>query len=892
MATSSNIENKTPNKQSNATTGTTINSTLDVNNVTSENVLNQYRSYTYKFTLAGLDKGKANDPLSYRNGELDLVILKSGGKGSDYAMKTTQSSTSTPYSSTTVSNSNGTQARAAQGIQAALDNFNQNSPGRFDMYIDNVELITTMAFSEASNTTFVTGISFDVFEPYSISGFIEALHTAAVAAGYLTYMGASFLLKIEFIGYNDKDNIPKPEFVEKSSRYIPFVFKKVEVDVSESGTRYRCQGVPVNQFALGEYNQLKAPVKMVGRTVKEVLENLMTVRSKQQENEDTIYKKDNNPTINSDTFEIKFPTVDEETGEIDYSKDNPIAGYEITKLFRKRQVYSFPDPGTTDKPTGYKLDPRNNAYTDPRSTLYNQQPTVEQMTADPVNYKYEPNNSAITFANGANIHAIISSVIRDSEYFREIVSNLGDHIDQENMVSFWKINTKIKIGEMDATLGRPSQTITYVVTPYKVHLTQIPGYMGMTVDPAKTQPLALRTYNYIYSGKNTDVLNFKLNFDTMFYEALPKSLGNNEGVSARDSAGRTEENDPKLDMRSIQNSLNAELGIPLIKFTDTASNLNATDGNAGPPAIDPWSILAKNAFRSLITNAQYNMLKGDLEIIGDPFYLVTGGIGNYDPKMSRKGETVDGEADTNYGQVLINLNFKNPIDINPLDEGGRLNFESKKLSFSGIYMVNRVRSVFKDGVFKQHLEVARLVGTNNDIKGPEDSTESVFTKRINPLTVTTPDASKAVPLNRRQTSLMNAIQGINNAVASIASVEANVVSAVTGAVAGVANAVGSVLAVPGQALAQATQSITNAQNGIGSAISLVSGKLGLTPQQLLTLSPKDIASLATYSRLVPSNVDITAEEDQGVIMPSDINKVKDLPPVSPKTVAPNPPTVQ
>ena len=45
------------------------------------NILNSYRSVTYNFTLAGLKKDYLKDPKKYRESELDLVILKSGGKG-------------------------------------------------------------------------------------------------------------------------------------------------------------------------------------------------------------------------------------------------------------------------------------------------------------------------------------------------------------------------------------------------------------------------------------------------------------------------------------------------------------------------------------------------------------------------------------------------------------------------------------------------------------------------------------------------------------------------------------------------------------------------------------------------------------------------------------------
>ena len=174
--------------------------------VPQENVLDSYRSYTYNFTLAALSKENMADPISYRNDKkLNFVILKSGGKGS-----LDKSSTSYSAAAQSVYNNLSTDPTATvESITAAKKNldtansidltteFNKSSPGRFDMYLDDVEIETLMTFTANTDTTMATGVKFDVIEPYSINGFIEALHVGAVSAGYKSYIGASFLLKIK-----------------------------------------------------------------------------------------------------------------------------------------------------------------------------------------------------------------------------------------------------------------------------------------------------------------------------------------------------------------------------------------------------------------------------------------------------------------------------------------------------------------------------------------------------------------------------------------------------------------------------------------------------------------------------------------------------------------------
>jgi hypothetical protein len=77
--------------------------------------------------------------------------------------------------------------------------------------------------------------------------------------------------------------------------------------------------------------------------------------------------------------------------------------------------------------------------------------------------------------------------------------------------------------------------------------------------------------------------------------------------------------------------------------------------------------------------------------------------------------------------VLITINFRNPIDIKPLNEGGRAYFQSTKVPFSGIYQVTQVASTFRGGNFKQTLSIIRIPGQifTNDISPTDYKTIQV-----------------------------------------------------------------------------------------------------------------------------------------------------------------------
>ena len=126
------------------------------------NVLHNFRSYTYIFTLASLSPEEVKNPDAYRVGaKLKKIVLRSGGKADSIVTSESQFNQNDPEI-------RRTESLAPNKVKSLIDEFNQKSPGRFDMFIDNLEIETIMARDKNSASTLPTSISFDVFEPYSI----------------------------------------------------------------------------------------------------------------------------------------------------------------------------------------------------------------------------------------------------------------------------------------------------------------------------------------------------------------------------------------------------------------------------------------------------------------------------------------------------------------------------------------------------------------------------------------------------------------------------------------------------------------------------------------------------------------------------------------------------
>lgn len=684
------------------------------------NIFNRYRSITYSFTLASLEKRHLDDPESYRKDDFDLslIILKSGGKG-DAMMKRTASTKDSdvnpalnpkteekPGTASDKKKSRSERRLAANNSGQTTNDFfagfNTQSPGRFDMFMENVDIESLMAPSQKTNTTTATKIKFDVIEPYSINGFIEALHTASVAAGYPSYQNAAFLLKLEFWGYPDEDDFPDPVKIPTSTRYYPMSITEANIEITEKGTLYRCNAVPYNERSFGHPNMVKKPIKMQGKTVGEILKNLFKALDDTSKEIQEIENKEAGVTSKEyDRYEIQFPKWDDKAGWISSTiSENKISSSKMGNVLTDPLLVGMNKPEDTSQTNGYNAnDAKKPKEGDP-----------------PPSVKFKPGESVIQFDQDTNISEILTAVVRDSEYSKDLLKGLTEKKpgipDQYGFVDYWLIRVETTNSDVINELGKkPFQKFTYIIQPYKVHYTRIPGYGRERINEKDLKIISNREYNFIYTGKNIDVLNFKLNFNNLFFEAVPVNMGNKPTSGKSDAAAPANTQATKINSKPAAVSQgNREAGqVPDPAVKILSAKIQAYGGNAAQPQEDPYQLLARTMHNAVI-NSQASMLTGELEILGDPFYLAGAGAGNWNPKPAKRGQTETGEANQNYGSVLITINFRNPEDINSFEKGGMMKFDSNRVPFSGVYQVTTVLSTFKNGEFKQKLDVIRMPG--------------------------------------------------------------------------------------------------------------------------------------------------------------------------------------
>ena len=125
-------------------------------------------------------------------------------------------------------------------------------------------------------------------------------------------------------------------------------------------------------------------------------------------------------------------------------------------------------------------------------------------------------------------------------------------------------------------------------------------------------------------------------------------------------------------------------------------------------------------FYDYITNPQVDMIKIELEILGDPAFICQDQFINIHQDRSKKAKGIGpGVISKTYGsfnsenfQPMIELNFvRPPDDINDVKGTyGHMKFTGNKKdnTYSGIYQVTKVDSKFNQGAFTQTLYCVRL----------------------------------------------------------------------------------------------------------------------------------------------------------------------------------------
>jgi len=678
------------------------------------NILELFTSYTTLFTVSALTSDQINFPeSSYKNNQLGKIILRSAAGKPDNRIATAYKTSANPS-------------------------------GKYDFYIDNIEIGSLITYDKRTKGTNSTNISFNVFEPYSLGMFLQALQIAAAEVAdngiAVNYTEIPYLLTIEFIGYDKNGNIiPIGDVL---NRHIPFTFGNIDMDITASGCRYSVTAVPYNESALADaVNILKSDIKISGTTVQEILQSgenslqrWLNERTKEMAKQGSetgkeeyvpdeiviIFPKDGARISSTELPDDSGQSVTENPNnsgsqskienKLTLNKTSVASASSITLLVQNSE--SLNAIGTSKM--GFTLNTGGESQLKPKDQIQ-KDPDKPNSRKDNV---YDPKDKVFKFAKGSSIINAITEVLLMSEYCK---TNVTAPSDSSGLKKWFRVETQVY--NLKPTVGNNNRAkiprlYVFKVVEYLVHEHRFKPPSSQPQGYEQLKKNAVKEYNYIYTGKNVDILTFNIQLKAgMFTTAYAdRNALSGSAYGQINGQGLEKTGQPTSDE---SNKVSTDKGIPNQPVGELASRYKNAGGG---PNDDYRSLIAKNFYEALL-NSQGDMLTAEIEIIGDPYYIADSGMGNFSDIPVNFNENENGSMNYQSGEVDIIVNFRTPVDYNGLTGGMDFINGVENTGFSGLYNVQEVINSFKSGKFTQTLKAIRrpIQEPSKEVQNPSSS---------------------------------------------------------------------------------------------------------------------------------------------------------------------------
>lgn len=648
------------------------------------NPLHSYASYTYVLSLGCLTNDQLSNPDSTYMAGLNVPLICKTANGDPF------NRVQTPY-------------------------------GKFDFFIEDLDLESQIGFM-GGEVTNVTSLQFKVIEPYSMGMFPISLQKVAQDLKHQNFREAPYLLKIEFRGNTETGQMVK---IPNTTRHIPFSIADIKMSVSEKGSIYTVSGMPWNQIALTDpFKNMTSDASIKGTTVQEMLQtgekSLQTVLNQKLKDIATA-----NKIQTPDEVIIIFPediasssagaagaSNKEDKATATTTTSNQASNGIFNKLGVARSTVNktwvqpegvcnalgkakmgFSDARKGDAPIG-----KDNAIWDPETKLNIR-----------ANNSVNSAESDFKFKQDSDVPNAINQVLLNSEFITETFNSAN--LSPEGYRGWWRIDVQAyPLSEkVDPATGSVPKLIVYRVIPYSVHVSS--GPMPPNVKPmgyANLKKQAVKEYNYIYTGKNVDVIQF--NIDVNYGIAAELGTDTDQSQDIKTLAQTADAPDPVALGNPI--GIGKEPSTKLGQMPTVVSHRNflTRSDKAGGGGSENPGVRAARIFLDSITDGM-DLVDLELKIIGDPYFIVQSGMGNYTSQKTQYANlNSDGTVDYQSGEVDIIVNFRTPVDINQAT--GLYNFNGMEksapvMAYSGLYQVTEAMSYFRNGQFTQVLKGMR-----------------------------------------------------------------------------------------------------------------------------------------------------------------------------------------
>lgn len=447
-------------------------------------------------------------------------------------------------------------------------------------YIQDVKFTTVIGLNKNTKSTNAIEGEFTVIEPYGVT-LVDALIEHSTNAG-TTYTSNPYMLELNFTGYDDAGNPITPAEAHTFRKRFPIKILTCNISVTGKGAEYKFRFVPTGggEAHSEEMRTLPKAVSITAGTVNEFF------------NGDP---KADPPTKGlvgelKDFYAAEVKKGDRQIADmIKFEFDPEIGKSKITS----KQLTSL----AQSNPSTKNLDLSKNTFNLPKGTTYLD---------------------------------IIDKVMAQSDWLvnKQLQLEQNDKTtpgkeppakSQTKVFTAFKTLTAVKYLSFDKQRGTLGKEITYKIHQYPTWNSNHPDLPQL----ADSRSHTTKAYNYLYTGKNVDILDLKLQFDATWFTAVnkytkDKAATNTTLSTAKNTAG------------AEQGTLSTTLGflskfIPQLGSIPTSTpmrfhNIVGDQSNTiGMNIINrPGAQRAADVIKSIYSSSGGDMVSVDLKIVGDP----------------------------------------------------------------------------------------------------------------------------------------------------------------------------------------------------------------------------------------------------------------------------------
>ena len=667
----------------------------------SPNPLSDYESYTYGLSLHLLSQTQYNNLIE--NPETSYipqnVLVASAGKNSN--------------------------------------NFKRDPNFREDFYFDDFQMKTVVNITTRNRNSNLIECSFTIIEPVGFT-FINRLVAACQGIGSANYLKQPYLLQIDFYGY--KDGVIAGTPIPNMSKYIPIALVSMKTRVSTKGTEYKIEAVPYNHQAFNQTHVVSpanfkikaltvADMFGTGQVTSNLTEAFATVQREQAVLDQLNTLKQNR---NLDSREIRLineqlataakPSgIFQVSGFCDALNSYFVSLKDVNKKITVTNEYKvefFKEIGDSKLfPTTAPNDVNNAAAGG--STTAAAKTAARAASGLPVG-TVEWNSGTFNIPMGMQIDKLIDYTVRNSDYIRRqlLVPELPDsggkpfnpftaNTKDGGPLNWYKIVPKIKIKQYDFSRQQYAYEITFCVKPWTVNTKYPYTVQGRT-------PGYVKQYDWMYTGRNTEVIDLQIDFDMLYYQQLTafpnaKAEGSTGGPIQKPAPTNPDTPPPQFPLIPATAEALQPLAVTYVSNDYRQTTL--------PGAASAFGTASGDLQRDLTSSSRGDMINIQLKIIGDPQLIKQDDLfyaQNISPPTSQL--TPNNSLYYDGGELYVNIIFQSPIDYDESTGLAIPNLGNYTYNlFNGIYKIITVENNFRQGKFEQTLNLIRLPVNAQDI---------------------------------------------------------------------------------------------------------------------------------------------------------------------------------